>query len=208
MVILVSTLGFDEKFIIRFLMRYAGNFKELYVITAEPMDDRVLKAYSSVKEFVDRYLGGISLNLIKVNPQDYLNSVNRIKEIFRGKGSESFVINASGGMRALIIELILAAVLSRVNGYLEIELENFLGVVRIPLNTFYLAPLSSEEYLIIREIARRGEASVKELIRELGIPRSSLYKYLKDLVRRGLLEVTRVGKISKYKVSEIAKLLT
>ena len=111
------------------------------------------------------------------------------------------------GMRALIIELLLASILSRVNGYLEIELENFTGIIRIPLKVFTLVPLSSEEYLIVKKLALHGEMSAKELKYEISMPRSTLYKYLKELVRRGVLEVVNEGRINKYKVSDIAKLL-
>jgi len=202
---LVATLGFDEKFTIRFVMRYVGRFSDLSVVTAEPMDERAAKALRSVEDFITRFVGGARVSVITVNPLNVHDSVARLKEVF--KRYEEYVINLSGGMRALIIELLLAAVLARARGEIEIELENFSGVVTIPLKVFTHYLLSSDEVVVVKTLLKLGSATAKELVKESGLPRSTLYRCLKALVGKGLVKASKVDKTNIYSPADIAKML-
>jgi len=200
---LITTLGFDEKFTIRFLMRHSEGSRVLYVITAEPMEERAEKALRNVEDFVRRYLEGVELITKSVNPANPPEAIKAFKEIFTKHPGELFAINVSGGMRALILELVTAAVISRVNGHLEIELENFRGVVRIPLAAFTTPPPGSEEVKILKALAKVGGMAARELSKELGIPRSTLYKYLGNLLNNKLVKSVKYEGRVYYEITEL-----
>jgi len=207
-VTLIATLGFDEKFTVRALMRHAGRFKKLYVVTAHPLEERAEKALSTVREFALRYIGGVELRTVTVDPQKPAEAVAEIKKkIFLQDLASEYIINISGGMRALVFELVLAAVLSRIKGVFEIELENFKGLVTVPVEYFMIQPLSTEEYKIVKVLVSMGQATAEELRAHTGIPRSTLYRYLKELVNRGVVNVEKVNKKSVYKPSSTAYIL-
>ena len=203
--VLVATLGFDEKFTIRALMRHADEINKVVIVAAEPFEERAAKALSEVEKFIKSYLGDKVIEVIRVDPSNTYDAIVKLKNVFATY--ENYIVNISGGMRALIVELLIAYVLSRAKGVIEIELENLRGLVTLPPEIFTLPPLSSEELKILREIVRREFASPRELMEDLDIPRSTFYKYVKSLTLKRLILVRRQNKKTIYEPAELAKII-
>jgi len=203
--VLVATLGFDEKFAIRALMRHSDEIRKVVIVIAEPVEERAMKALNEVEKFIKLYLEGKSVEVIKVNPSSVYDAIVKLKNIF--SAYEEYIVNISGGMRALIVELLIAFTLSRARGIIEIELENFRGLISLPPEIFMLPPLSSEEYKILREIVSRGRVSPRELIKALDIPRSTFYKYMRNLVSKKLVIARREDRRTVYEATKIARIM-
>lgn len=209
MATLVATIGFDEKFAVRAIVRHLANIERFVAITSIPIDSRTSKAIGLVKQFLSTYLEStdkkLEVHTVEVDvryPYDTISTLRR--EVFE-KFVGPYVLNLSGGMRALVILTLASFVLSGAHGVIEIELENLLDVVQIDPRVFILGKLSESKTSIIREIAKRGKATYKEISRELGIPRATLFRELKLLKTLGLVGVERDGKNSFYYLTELGK---
>lgn len=208
--ILVSTVGFDEKFVIRALIRYLEEIEGFIGIVALPLEQRALQAIDSVKEFIEKYIRdrekSFNYSFVEIDLSDPYAAISRIKRIFRPE--YEYILNLSGGMRALVVATLVAFGLSRVRGSIEIELENFLGRIVLDSRILSLGPLTSgEERRIINVLARVGRATYKDLIRETGIPRATIFKYLSTLRIRGVITIERVGRTTYYILTDIGRTL-
>ena len=203
---LIATLGFDEKFLIKSILRHGSSLKQIVVVAAEPLDQRSINALRTVEDFTSKYLPSIRLQKVVVDPSRAREAIAKLKSLFKEAGE--YIVNLSGGMRALLIELLIALTLTKPRGVLEVELENFQGVVKVPLKLLALPSLSSEEEKVLRTLVRLGRADVSGLTKMTGLPRSTLYQYLKSLKARGLIAVDREGRRAVYRPIDEAALLT
>lgn len=209
MVTLVATVGFDEKFAIRAIVRHISEVERLVLVTSAPADSRTSKAVGLVKQFLSAYLEGAERRIEVYTPEvDVRYPYEAIallrREVFE-RFAGPFVLNLSGGMRALVVVTLASFVLSGAHGVVEIELENFLGTVQIDPKVFYIGRLSESKAGIIREIAKRGRATYKDIAKELRIPRATLFRELKSLRTLGLVGVERDGRSSYYFLTELGR---
>lgn len=206
---LVATIGFDEKFAIRAIIKHISEIERFIAVTSVPVDSRVSKALGLVEQFLNTYISGAEkkIEVYKVevdvrNPYDAIAVLRR--EIFE-KFAGSYIVNLSGGMRALVVIILAALVVSGIRGIIEIELENFLGTVEIDPKLFYIGKLSETRVKIIREIAKRRKVTYKDIIRELELPRATVFRELKLLRTLGLINVEKEGKNSFYYLTDLGK---
>lgn len=205
--VLVLTLGFDEKFAIRSLMRHSNGLNKVIIIVAEPVEERAQKALTTVKDFIERFMESIEYEVVTVDPSTPYDAISKLKKRLRESPALSYIISASGGMRAVIVELIIAVSLIKISGELEIELENFKRTIKLPLKLLYMQPLSSEEYKVLKVLIDKKIATAKDIMDSLRIPRSSFYRYLRELESKGLIRETRKGKTALYEPTELAKVI-
>jgi len=201
---LILTLGFDEKFAIRALMRHGRDLRKVLVVMAEPVDERAQRALNAVKDFVERFMTSVQLEAFIVNPSEPYDAMRKLKDVIRRNPALNYVISVSGGMRALIVELLIVASIMKLRGEVEIELENFRGTVSLPATLLYMEPLGSEEHKVLKVLMERGPMTAKDLMDLLKIPRSSLYRRIKELKTRGLVVEVREGKAAVYEVNNLA----
>jgi CRISPR-associated protein Csa3 len=210
-VVLVATVGFDEKFVLRAVMRYADSLKRVYLVTATPVDERVARAVKLVEEFVNRVLKEpwreVKLELVEVDVRDFFKAVAELRRrcFEYGEATDTYVVNLSGGMRALVLALLAAFVISGRSGEVEVELENFSGVVRFGAELFRWPGLGDYDRRIIRSLAQRGRATYRELLADTGLPRATLFRTLKSLRLRGLVKAEVVGRTSYYSLTEVGR---
>ena len=208
MKVLALTLGFDEKFAIRALLRAGLSFGDKALIfLAEPLDERAVKAWKVVEDIISRYFSGVTIEAIKVNVADFYGSVRKISEKLKAEVNEGsqLIINLSGGMRALILEVLIAAHMLRLKGEVEVEFENFMGLTRFPLEILRLE-LEEKDRLILRFIKSRGQVSIAVVTKELGLSKSAAHRRIWKLARNKLVKVKKRGKTSICEVTELAKM--
>lgn len=209
MVILVATVGFDEKFIIRSIMRHSDHLEKIILVVAEPIDTRVEKALLSVQQFVNTVVKSVERNIelmiYRIDPRDFYRSISLIREqCFKEVGTK-YVVNLSGGMRVLILATLAAAISSNIDLIIEVELENFLSVINIDPRVYRFAILDDYKKRIIRSLYKLGEATYKDLMKDTQIPRATLFRNLKELRQMGLITVTRFGRDSLYRLTDLGK---
>jgi CRISPR-associated protein Csa3 len=204
MKLLGLTIGFDERFAIRALMRAGiGGGDRVLVFVAEPMEERAERCLKLFREFVSKYVEDVNLKIVEVKVGDFSSAVLRMKRALEDfvKGADEVVLNLSGGMRALILEALSAAVLLELDLTVEVELENLRGLIAFPLRLLGAESLSREEIRILSVLVEAGgELDLSEVSEMSSMPRSSVHKRLRRLVERGLVEAKRVGRRMLYSV--------
>ncbi|MEM4971936.1 MAG: CRISPR-associated CARF protein Csa3 [Sulfolobales archaeon] len=206
--ILVSTIGFDEKFVIRALIKHLSNIDSFIGILSTPVEQRARQAADNIEKFIEKYMDSgkrIPYSFEEIDVSDPYTAIAKIRRIFSPENE--YIVNLSGGMRALIITVLIAFVISRARGIIEIELENFLGTISIDPRVLIAGPLSSDEEKIVNTIKRLGKATYREIIKETGIPRATVFKHLSILRSKGVIQQQREGKNTYYLLTNIGKAL-
>ena len=209
MKLLILTLGFDEKFAVRALLRAGLSFGDKAVIfLAEPLDERAVKAWRTVEDIVSRYFSGVNVETIKVNVSEFYRAVSTIAEKLKeaSKGADEIIVNLSGGMRILILEVLVAAHLLGLKATVEVEFENFLGLAKFPLELLRTT-LDSKEKLMLRYIVSKGQTTITNIAKDLEISKTTAHRKTWKLAKQGLLKMERKGRTVKCKPTEQAKLI-
>ncbi len=189
-VALIITLGFDEKFCYRAVLRHGiSDGDAIYLITAGN-DERVMKAYEAIRSFVSTSFRDVSVELIKV-PTDFVRGVKLLVDLFRRIDSPT-IVNLSGGMRILALMTFAALVISGREAEVEIELEDFSGVVSIPrqLIAMLAAKLSEEKRELLRTLVGR-EMEAREIAERLGKDVTTVRRHVRALSELGLVKVVK-----------------
>jgi CRISPR locus-related DNA-binding protein len=207
---LVTTIGFDERFVVRALIRYLENIDHFIGILSTPIEQRALQAISNIKNFIDKYVVDsgkrLAYEFIEIDITDPYEAIARLKRIFTS--NNEYIVNLSGGMRALTIVTFIAFIISRARGEIEIELENLQGRISIDPRIITAGPLSSDEEKIVNTIKKLGRATYKDIMKETGIPRATLFKHLLSLKSRGVIDQQREGRNTYYLLTNIGRSLS
>ena len=197
--LLVVTLGFDERFALRALGEHRpSRLYALALYTDESSWSRVSKAFSQLRLFAGQL--GVEAELIRVDYRGERVSVlvGRLKPLLEGlvEDSGGTVLALTGGPRLLVVAVLVAALslperlVERI--VLRLEGEGFDAVVVEPLANLRYAELDPTARRVLRLLvdARREGRWVgpTEVSERLGIPKSTAYKKLQELVARGLAE--------------------
>ncbi|MEM4334169.1 MAG: CRISPR-associated CARF protein Csa3, partial [Nitrososphaerota archaeon] len=124
--IIAFTMGFDERFAVRAMLRHGvGKDDDVTVLT--PMhrsDERGVKAIEALEEFVKRYINGEGVSRYEVDVDDFNKAVPYLANLFRSWMKRPIIINLSGGMRLLIVETLVASIMSNLPITVELETED------------------------------------------------------------------------------------
>jgi len=208
---LILSLGFDERFAIRSVLRTGlSRGDRVLIFTAEPIVDKTEKALKIVLEFLKKYFEGIECEVISIPTKDFEQSISIIGERLMKLKSLGYdiILNLSGGMRSLIIELLAASILIGLRGIVEIELENLEGYLSFPIDILKIkTPLKDEYKNVLNAIIEAGEINLSQLSRRIAMAKSTTHKIVKKMIEEGLIEYEKVGKEYHLKAKTIAKLL-
>jgi len=208
---IVATFGWTEQFVLSSILKHgvkAGD-KIILLIPAKK-DEKSEAILRDFGQFLSKYGEGIKLEDIRVPLQTFEEAVITISGTLKSISSEGYdelIINLSGGMRVLILAAYIATLLTCPKDVtIELETED--------RERSYIIPnLSIKELIKLRDIERRilenlneGIKSTSELLKELGIPRSTLHKYIKELERRGLLTSKKGGRMLTLDITALGKL--
>ena len=196
----VITLGYDERFAVRFLLRHAVSEDDV-ILTVLPSsfrsDEKSVAAFNSLRKLVE-WVEPVELDLEKpVASVAYLSSL--IGEKSRGEVQACL----SGGMRSVVVITLLALQnLIRETSkivWIEIDFENLSGHIRIPLNAFMIP--RNERFLRILEVLVGGDLgrrSIRHLGERTGLPLATAHREVKKMIKMGLLtaklELTEFGR--------------
>ena len=191
---IVAVLGFDERHVVKSILRLGfRNVNSIHLILPDGkgMDKRAVEAIERIRRLADA--AGVSrVEAHKVNYEDFDEAVLQIADILASVtlGGSDTVLSLGGGMRALVIEAY-TAVLSmpeELRKYIRIviDFETGEGCVEVKPHVPKYRILSKDEILILRE-AEKGEATPTKISEKLGIPKSSAWKKLAQMVEEGLL---------------------
>ena len=201
--VIISTVGFDEKLVIRSMLKLG--IKEDYDIIlvyslsgGEYEQKKVRSAIESIRNVLVPL--GVSVFEVNVPVKDIVLDVGCIIEALRKRGAESIVALLVGGMRILIIEVLIALILYKyfINPKVKIIFytmrEDGLYGASLPLELIHPPKLTDRELSVLKIICSIGEAVsrpklVDRLSSELETSESLIYKVINSLMEKGVIEV-------------------
>jgi len=207
---LILTLGFDEKFCYRAILRHGIKEGDKIVVFSASKEERVKKAFEMIKNFVEKSYGReVEIRFFEVDVKQIAKAINFVQQIIREYKHMEIIANLSGGMRALVIVVLFALLLESENNVsLEIELEDFSGIVELPkalLNAkLIFKELSYERKKILKHISQ-GCSTIEELCSEISKDETTLRRHVAVLEKLGMINVEK-RKPLKFKITETGKL--
>ena len=206
---LIVTFGFDEKFCYRAILRNEIKDGDRVILLTTGAVEKVERAYELVKRFVSTSYSNVSVELMEINPKNFVSGVARILKVLKELDNHRIIVNLSGGMRVLSLMVFSALTIADKDAKVEIELEDFSGVVELPKGIFTLPRILSKlsgEKLKLVEAVKNEEMEAMKLAEVLGKDVTTVRRHIYELERIGLIEVVS-RKPLKVKASEIAELI-
>jgi CRISPR-associated protein Csa3 len=190
--ILIVTLGFDEKFALRAIMR--RGIKEgdkLIALLPKKGDPRGEKAFLTLKQTLLNMLPKLEVEMVEVNLQDPYEAISNLRKLFKSlslKGEE-LILNLSGGQRLLIIETLAAALsLDLRNMKFELETEDSSLYFTSSLDIMLPMDLDKVDLSILQKVAEKGSIKLTDMVNEIECPKTTLWRKLNRLAELKLVE--------------------
>jgi len=204
MMILLVTLGFDEKFALRAIFRRglrAGD-KVIFVVP-EDEDPRAEKAFSTIQQIIYRSIPEVSIERFRVPVKEFSKAVSLMRKLALSllRSGEKIVLNLSGGQRIVILG-VLAGFLScgASDVEVEVESEDSSALATFPLMIMENIKLDHEDIRIL-EVLAKSPKRFGEVHSVVGISKSSAWRKLKKLTDLGLIEKVD----EEYRLTELGE---
>jgi CRISPR-associated protein Csa3 len=190
---LIATLGFDEKFCYRAILRHGiKEGDEIVLITAEIVD-KVEKAYDWIKKLVQTsFSDKVAVRLLQLDVKSVEKSIKAVSELV-DSAEGRLIVNLSGGMRALVIIVLIACIMkARKDMTIEIETEDFSSLLLISNGLLrVIREPPSNIHLEILNLVKNGVRKAESISRELKRDTSTVRRHLAELERMGLIEAEK-----------------
>jgi len=205
---LILTLGFDERFCFRAILRHGIKEGDEVVLITAGLVDRVKKAYEWIKTVVERSYD-VEVKLIEVDVKNLMKAILDVVKILDEYKDWNVIVNLSGGMRILTIIMLFALTIKPMRHIkVEIELEDLSALIEIPTQLFAVgdvkSKLTNEKIEVLKLISRFEE--VKEIVKVLGKDASTVRRHIASLVEMGLVSVEK-RKPLKVKLTDFGELI-
>lgn len=180
MSLLVSSVGFEEKFMLRAFLR-RGRSEISGVLLVKPFGDneKVSKAIESFNNLLKEV--SIPLNILEINYLDYISSVSSISKWIKSSKYSSFILSLSSGMRVVNFEILSAFLVLNLNAEIEIEAESLEGVVSWKIDEMVRKDFEENDIKILIAI-KKGEKNVSEISRKMKIPITTTWRKINRLI--------------------------
>jgi len=196
--LVVFPVGFDEKFIIRALMRRREEFgglgtgDRLMAILPEgyEQEQRTVNALKSIEDVASPLVGKDNVIRLEV-PMRSEDIVLAIKKGIEDNLTSDRVVLAvlSGGMRPLLVATLLALLgLKDTRVIVESDFENLSGHISLELGPF-LAPKSRRWELILCGLLK--EKSVRAIAEELGVSPATISNEVRKMLKYNLVQAEK-----------------
>jgi len=206
---LIATLGFDEKFCYRAILRHGIKEGDKIVLFTAEIVEKVEKAYEWIRKLLQTSYGdAVDIEIIQLNIKDLEGSIKKVLRKIEEIENFRIIVNLSGGMRALIIIVLLACIIkSPRNLKIEVETEDFSRIVEVPYALLNLIKLQlGEDKLEVLKSIKEGVGDVKSIAKRLNRDESTIRRHISTLENIGLIEVKK-RKPLLVKATKLAELV-
>jgi len=201
--IIVVTLGFEEKFALRAVTRRgAKENDEIVVLMAKDSDERSERAFENFCDVIEKAFQKIKVSRIDVEVKNFSEATKKLIGEFLARKGNEFVFNLSGGFRLLGIEVLLAAILTKVNAKIELELENSSAVIEFPIKWIQL-DMDEKDKKILSALSE-GNASILEISKRTKLSRVTIWRRINKLINYGTISYNNSE--NKYSITEYGKI--
>ncbi len=195
--VVVLTLGFEEKFAVRMLVRRGLEPEDKVLLITGPIVEKTRKAISHLREFL-RYFEGVELEVFEVKEvYDFVDACSKIISKFMelARKYDEVYVNLSGGMRALILETYTAYLLlprnltSKIK--VELDTEDSKAVVEVPKEIDKILEVVDlgAKTDIVRVLQEYGEIDLITLSKITNKDETTIRKQLEYLKKLNLIEL-------------------
>ncbi|WP_245610447.1 CRISPR-associated CARF protein Csa3 [Thermococcus celericrescens] len=211
---MVFPVGFDEKFIVRALVRKregvdgleAGDRLLAIVPEGYQKEPRTVNAITAIKNIASPIIGEGNVLILEVplNGEEIVRDISRaIKDNLTDDRLVLAVL--SGGMRPLIVSTLLALLsIEDARIIVESDFENLTGHISLELGAF-LAPAKRRWARILCGFLE-GK-SVRKIAEELGVSPATISHELREMTKYGLVRAEKPdGRTPKYKATSAGRL--
>jgi len=187
-VILIYTLGFEEKYVLRGIInRGIKPEDKIWIIIPKPRNERTDVALNNLRTIAGK-LYGVKIEDFEVPIDDVYEAVSTLRSFFKERMREDKIaLNLSGGMKILVL-----AVLAAVN---SLNMECEIDILREDLAKYYTFPIELFRSMGLDDVDRRilkalmnNAKGVSEVARSIGVSKSTVWRRLEILARKGLVE--------------------
>ncbi len=186
MVLFISPIGFDEKFLVRaFWRRGKAQIKEVLLVRPKDKNEKAEKALLSFSQLLNEVQ--VPLNVIEVNPSDFVDSVSTIvKELISSKRT-SYILNLSSGMRVLGLEILTAFLLLGLDAEVEVELENQEGIATWRMKDMLRGEIDVTTDVKVLRAVEQGASTISDVARLTKYPVATVWRRVNRLAEEGYL---------------------
>ena len=210
----VASVGFDERFIVRLMISArlgVGSDDFLLLVMPSGDDVRCASVVEAVKRFIENYGLRLGLEVLTVDVGSFwgsAGSVRRTVENLYGKLNPSkLIVLLSGGMRALILEVLTGCIATGLKGQILVYREDLKGHIEFPLEILKIEKPTVEHVKILKIINElSGKANLKDITYKLNISKASAHRRVKELENMNLVKIEHKGRASKILLTEKAEL--
>lgn len=159
-------------------------------------DEGIRSTISSLKSLISKISQKIEVHELPITITNFGDAVKRIldKIYEEEKEGRRLIINLSGGMRILIIETLVAIMMSGIkNLFIEVQSEDRKITIEVPYFWEYTPILTETQKNILKALLKEN-LSLSELSKACQIPISTAYRLIIELERLGLIETEKIGK--------------
>ncbi len=204
---LIATIGFDEKFCYRAIMRHGIKKGDRVILISGKITDRVEKACDWVKKLLKTSYGDeVTVDFVEIDINSLENSIKTVSSLIEELSNYHIVVNLSGGMRALVIIVLLSCIKTSKDLEIEIETEDFQGLLTISKKLLKLIknPLPEDKVEILKKIAA-GTSDARSLSDLLDRDITTVRRHLSFLKELDLITVEK-RKPLRFKITELGKM--
>ncbi|MGC8933477.1 MAG: CRISPR-associated CARF protein Csa3 [Candidatus Methanodesulfokora sp.] len=205
---LIATLGFEEKFCYRAILRHGLKEGDRIILFTAELVEKVEKAYEWIKRLIQSSYGGaVKVELIQLDPLDPVRSIGSVLKVLDELDNFKIVVNLSGGMRAIVAYVLLACIMRpKKEMKVEIEAEDLSGITMLSSEMLKLIKSGvKEEWLDILKCIAEGANDVKSIAEKLKKDESTIRRQISALEENGLVRIRKRKPLS-LELSELAEL--
>jgi CRISPR-associated protein Csa3 len=206
----IATIGWTEWPIASAIIKHGlSKGDKIVLLSPEKRDDRSRVAVNEVKNFVSKFASSVEVSEVPVpvhNPAEGIFVLARLIEK-EAKEGRDLVVNLSGGMRILVLEMVLALSLLCVeNLVLELQTED---KVELRLPRIWEVPQEfSEPEVRTLKILREKAVSLSNLAKMLKVSVATAHRVVKRLEARDAVSSKKVGKERSIELTEKGRILS
>ncbi|HIP65217.1 MAG TPA: CRISPR locus-related DNA-binding protein [Pyrodictium sp.] len=194
---LVASFGFDEKFVVRAIIRHGIGGGDLVVLVTATPTEKTLSAYKYVADIAGKVDARVELYVLGEKVYDFTTLVVEVKKLLLKLAREydRVTVLLSGGMRVIVLGLYTAvlALPDEVKERVVVELDTEdRGVrVEIPKEIVWLfkTPELGAKKQLLELIVREPRQTVEQLAKRLGKDESTVRRQLQTLAEQKLVKL-------------------
>ncbi|WP_338602780.1 CRISPR-associated CARF protein Csa3 [Sulfolobus tengchongensis] len=195
--ILIVTLGFEEKFQVRAVMRNNSNLEKVIII-GYFNEEKSQKALKSFSDFLK--IANINQEILEVDPHDFFEVISKLSKVILSNQGNEFVVNLSGGMRSLTLAVFSTFLILNIDAKVEIETEDFKTLITFKISDILFPKSIGDDHIMILNAIKKGYKTVNSIHKVLNMPVSTVWRRVRELRELGLLdknnEITTKGEIA------------